>query len=145
MTPLVQCTLDTVRRLDATVTGALRVARRAYVPMVAVDLLAAVLRAMASVEPSFATSGAVLTPLSHALHVGTLSGDGSALEQLFLDNGPGDGFPPAVGKRAVAAEHEGRWPGLGLFIAQRIAEADGGTPRRGHRNSFASVHGHRPG
>jgi len=84
VTPLVQRTLDTVRRLDATVTGALRVARSGQTPLVPVDLHAILRRAMASAEPSFATSAATLMPLPAERSRVALLGDASALEQLFL-------------------------------------------------------------
>jgi signal transduction histidine kinase len=85
VTPLIRRTLDTVCRLDATVTGALRVARSGQTPLVPVDLHAILRRAMASAEPSFATSAATLTPLHAERANVALLGDASALEQLFLN------------------------------------------------------------
>lgn len=84
-TPLVSRTLDTVRRLDATVTGALRVARSGQHPMSRVDLVLLLRRAMASAEPSFAASGATLEPLAEGLEMVEVDGDAAALEQLFLN------------------------------------------------------------
>ena len=84
-TPLVTRTLDTVRRLDATVTGALRVARSGQNPMVRVDLALLLRRAMAGAESSFAASSATLEPLSLELGLVEVDGDAAALEQLFLN------------------------------------------------------------
>jgi len=84
-TPLVTRTLDTVRRLDSTVTGALRVARSGQNPMVRVDLVLLLRQAMASAEPSFAASEATLEPLALESEPVEVDGDAGALEQLFLN------------------------------------------------------------
>jgi len=84
-TPLVTRTLDTVRRLDSTVTGALRVARSGQSPMVRVDLAPLLRRAMMSAEPSFAASEARLEPLVLESEPVEVDGDAGALEQLFLN------------------------------------------------------------
>lgn len=84
-TPLVTRTLDTVRRLDATVTGALRVARSGQQPMDRVDLALLLRRAMSSAEPSFAASEATLQPLALGARPVEVDGDAAALEQLFLN------------------------------------------------------------
>lgn len=84
-TPLVTRTLETVRRLDSTVTGALRVARSGQNPMVRVDLALLLRRAMASAEPSFAASEAMLEPLALESEPVEVDGDAGALEQLFLN------------------------------------------------------------
>lgn len=84
-TPLVTRTLDTVRRLDATVTGALRVARSGQHPMTRVDLALLLRRAMTSAEPSFAASEATLEPLVLGPGPVEVDGDAAALEQLFLN------------------------------------------------------------
>jgi signal transduction histidine kinase len=83
--PLVARTLDTVRRLDATVTGALRVARSGQNPMVRIDLEPLLRRAMTSAQPSFAASEATLEPLSPVAGSAEVDGDAAALEQLFLN------------------------------------------------------------
>lgn len=84
-TPLVTRTLDTVRRLDATVTGALRVARSGQHPMKRVDLACLLRQAMTSAEPSFAASEATLEPLALGPDPMEVDGDAAALEQLFLN------------------------------------------------------------
>lgn len=84
-TPLVTRTLDTVRRLDATVTGALRVARSGQHPMKRVDLACLLRQAMTSAEPSFAASEATLEPLALGSGPMEVDGDAAALEQLFLN------------------------------------------------------------
>lgn len=83
--PLVTRTLDTVRRLDATVTGALRVARSGQNPMVRVRVAVLLRRAMAGAEASFAESGATLEPLATENEALEVDGDAVALEQLFLN------------------------------------------------------------
>jgi signal transduction histidine kinase len=84
-TPLVTRTLDTVRRLDSTVTGALRVARSGQAEMHRVDLGLLLRRAMASAEPSFELSEATLEPLVLEAGPVEVDGDAGALEQLFLN------------------------------------------------------------
>jgi signal transduction histidine kinase len=84
-TPLVTRTLDTVRRLDSTVTGALRVARSGQNQMTRVDLVLLLRRAMASAEPSFTASEATLEPLAMESERVEVDGDAGALEQLFLN------------------------------------------------------------
>jgi two-component system sensor histidine kinase AtoS len=83
--PLVSRALDNVRRLDSTVTGALRVARSGQHPMTRIDLLPLLQRAMASAEPSFQERSASLKPLEGAGEPFEVDGDASALEQLFLN------------------------------------------------------------
>lgn len=83
--PLVTRTLDSVRRLDSAVTGALRVARSGQNPMIRVDLGLLLRHAMASAEPSFAASGATLDPLAPECDAVEVDGDAAALEQLFLN------------------------------------------------------------
>jgi two-component system sensor histidine kinase AtoS len=76
--------LQNVRRLDATVTAALRVARGAQVTRARLDLRHTLAAAAAAAEPTFAAAGA-------ALHVDDdngplwIEGDAAALEQLFLN------------------------------------------------------------
>jgi signal transduction histidine kinase len=84
-TPLVARTLESVRRLDSTVTGALRLARSGHAQEARIELTALLRRAMASAEPTFAASSATLEPLSIGSEVVYMDGDASALEQLFLN------------------------------------------------------------
>ena len=84
-TPLVKRTLESVRRLDSTVTGALRVARSGQTTMSRIDLALLLRRAIASAEPSFAASRATLEPLSFESSHVYVDGDAGALEQLFLN------------------------------------------------------------
>ncbi|MGD0483126.1 MAG: ATP-binding protein [Gemmatimonadales bacterium] len=84
-TPLVTRTLETVRRLDSTVTGALRVARSGQNPMVRLDLAPLLRRAMESAQPSFVASEATLEPLALESEPVEVDGDAGALEQLFLN------------------------------------------------------------
>jgi signal transduction histidine kinase len=84
-TPLVKRTLETVRRLDSTVTGALRVARSGRVDLCRIDLTSLLRRAMASAEASFAASEATLEPLVLESLDADVDGDAGALEQLFLN------------------------------------------------------------
>jgi signal transduction histidine kinase len=83
-TALVTRALDSVRRLDSTVSSALRVARSGRVAKSPVDVNEIVRRAMASAAPTFEERGALLEPL-HASTTQTIVGDESALEQLFLN------------------------------------------------------------
>jgi signal transduction histidine kinase len=81
--PLVARTLESVRRLDATVSGALRVARSGQAKT-QVDLDAVLERAMHAAAPSFAERGATLDEISGSPSP-PLEGDSAALEQLFLN------------------------------------------------------------
>jgi signal transduction histidine kinase len=104
-TPLLTRTLDTVRRLDSTVTGALRVARSGQNPMVRVDLAQLLQRAMASAEPSFAASEAMLEPLALESERVEVDGDAAALEQLFLNLLLNAAQAVSTGGRARVAVH----------------------------------------
>jgi signal transduction histidine kinase len=84
-TPLVKRTLETVRRLDSTVTGALRVARSGQTKISRMDLPALLRRSMASAEPSFAASEATLEPLVLESNTLEVDGDAVAVEQLLLN------------------------------------------------------------
>lgn len=105
-TPLVTRTLDTVRRLDATVTGALRVARSGQHPMSRVDLVPLLRRAMTTAEPSFAASGATLEPLAERREMVEVDGDAAALEQLFLNLLLNSAQALSAGGRARVDVHE---------------------------------------
>jgi signal transduction histidine kinase len=83
-TALVARALDSVRRLDATVSGALRVARSGQVSKTRVDLDVVLERAIRSAAPSFTERGATLDPISGSPSP-PLEGDAAALEQLFLN------------------------------------------------------------
>ncbi len=83
--PLVTRALESVRRLDSAVTGALRVARTGQKPMARVELTLLLRRAMESAEPSFGASAAVLEPLAAEAAPEVVEGDATALEQLFLN------------------------------------------------------------
>ena len=85
VTPLVARSLETVRRLDSTVTGALRVARSGQTRMSRVDLVALLRRSMNSARPSFAASEATLEPLVTQVDPLELDVDAVAIEQLFLN------------------------------------------------------------
>ena len=77
--------LGQVERLDATVTGALRLARSGRVSDAPVDVLVPLDAAMHAAEPALVQSGATLEvafPPRAGLHV---RGDAAALEQLFLN------------------------------------------------------------
>jgi two-component system NtrC family sensor kinase len=82
--PLVARTLESVRRLDATVSGALRVARSGQAVKTRVDLDDVLRRAMHAAAPSFAERGATLDDISGSPSP-PLEGDAAALEQLFLN------------------------------------------------------------
>ncbi len=83
-TKLVVRALESVRRLDATVTGALRVARGGRVTKTRADLNGLLERAMRNAEPSFVERGAVLETMDD-VPVVEVEGDVAALEQLFLN------------------------------------------------------------
>jgi signal transduction histidine kinase len=76
--------LDSVRRLDATVTAALGVARGGRNGKRTVQLGDVLERAVAAAEPSFIERGALLEPIAPHAPV-PIAGDAAALEQLFLN------------------------------------------------------------
>jgi signal transduction histidine kinase len=82
--PLVARTLESVRQLDATVSGALRVARSGQTAKKRVDLDAVLQRAMHAAAPSFAERGATLDEIAGSASP-AIEGDAAALEQLFLN------------------------------------------------------------
>src|SRR5262245_19797198 len=82
--PLGARALDSVRRLDTSVTSALRVARSGHVAKSPIELGSVLRRAIASAEPTFLERGAVLEPLPSHPDV-SVSGDAAAIEQLFLN------------------------------------------------------------
>jgi two-component system, NtrC family, sensor histidine kinase HydH len=81
---LVGRALDSVHRLDATVTSALRVARGGAVCMVPVPMSAVLERAIAVSAPVFAEREVTLVHGGLAAPL-TLRGDAAALEQLFVN------------------------------------------------------------
>jgi len=82
---LVARTLRAVARLDATVAGALRVARSGNVERRPLALRGPVEAAMESARPEFAAHGARLQPIEDGAGALTVNGDAAALEQLFLN------------------------------------------------------------
>jgi signal transduction histidine kinase len=82
--PLVSRTLDSVRRLDATVTSALRVARGGHVRRAPVSLNEVLERAMSAATPAYMERGAILAPLPDE-SMPAVYGDAAALEALFLN------------------------------------------------------------
>ncbi len=82
--PLVARALGSVRRLDTTVTSALRVARSGHVERAATKLHEVVQRAMRSADATFAERGATLLPFESAVET-TVLVDAGALEQMFLN------------------------------------------------------------
>lgn len=83
--PLLARTLGTVRRLDSTVTGALRVARTGRTNPTRVSLRTVLERAMRAAGAGFAASGGTLEPIAHEFRDIQIEGDEAALEQLFLN------------------------------------------------------------
>jgi signal transduction histidine kinase len=153
---LVERTLTHVRRLDAAVTGSLRIARSGTVAAEDVNLSAVVREAIRTAEPSFASSGARVTARGlEGAH--TVRGDVEALQQLFLNlllnaqQASPDGETIVTATRSdgrlivsitdsgagMDSEHVARafdpyyttrvkGTGLGLPIARQIAIAHGG-------------------
>lgn len=83
-TSLVVRALGSVRRLDSTVTSALRVARSGQASSERVDLRLVLTRAIHSTEPSFVERCATLTPIAGDFPI-EIVGDAAALEQLFVN------------------------------------------------------------
>jgi signal transduction histidine kinase len=77
--------LRQVQRLDATVTGALGVARSGRALRGAVDLRAAIAAACHSAGPEFAARRASLSGPAPDAPAATVRGDAAAIEQLFLN------------------------------------------------------------
>jgi signal transduction histidine kinase len=82
---LVRRALRSVKRLDATVTGALRVARSGHVSPQHLDLRPVLEAAMQSAQPEFASCGSRLEPLGDEADGVSVKGDAAALEQVFLN------------------------------------------------------------
>ena len=83
-TSLVVRALGSVRRLDSTVTSALRVARSGQASSERMDLRLVLTRAIHSAEPSFVERGATLASLPGDCPIEVI-GDAGALEQLFVN------------------------------------------------------------
>jgi len=82
---LIGRTLRSIERLEATVTGALRVARSGKIERHAIDLRTPLVAAMESAQPEFTSRGATLEQFSDSLTGLPVEGDPAALEQLFLN------------------------------------------------------------
>jgi two-component system sensor histidine kinase AtoS len=82
---LIDRTLRSIERLDATVTAALRVARSGKIERRVIDVRTPLAAAMESAQPEFAARGATLEPLPDGVSVLPVHGDAAALEQLFLN------------------------------------------------------------
>jgi signal transduction histidine kinase len=82
---LVDHALGEVRRLDASVTDALRLARSGQLSPVTLDLRQPLEAAYRAAEPSFRSRGAKLQPLALPADPVWTKGDAGALEQLFLN------------------------------------------------------------
>lgn len=119
---LVARALDSVRRLDATVSGALRVARSGHVEKHPVDLHEVLLRAMRAAEPSFAEHGALLEALAETA-LPPVEGDGAALEQMFLNLliNAAQASPPGGRTRVELAPAESH-------VTVRVVDAGHGMP-----------------
>ncbi len=108
---LVGRALRSVERLEATVTGALRVARSGRVSRQPLDLRPVLEAAMRGAEPEFKNNGVRLEPLGDRAEHISVSGDAAALEQVFLnlllnaaqahENGGRAGVTIETGDRAV--------------------------------------------
>jgi signal transduction histidine kinase len=81
---LLSRTLAHVRRLDAAVTGSLRVARSGHVVPVDVSVRGALRRAISAADANYAATHARLVPPTAGRDV-VVSGDAEALHQLFLN------------------------------------------------------------
>ena len=82
---LVDHALHEVARLDASVTGGLRLARSGQPSLTPLDLRQPLEAAYHAAEPRFNASGAVLEPLVLPTDPVWTKGDAGALEQLFLN------------------------------------------------------------
>jgi signal transduction histidine kinase len=74
-----------VRRLDASVSDALRLARSGHLSPVTLDLRQSLEAAYRAAEPRFASRGAQLQTLALPSEPVRIKGDPGALEQLFLN------------------------------------------------------------
>jgi signal transduction histidine kinase len=82
---LVKRSLVTVSRLDATVTGALRVARSGQTDRRSIDLRSVLTAATGAAMPTFASRGVTLDFSQLPSDAMSVSGDAGALQQLFLN------------------------------------------------------------
>jgi signal transduction histidine kinase len=120
--PLVTRALESVRRLDATVSSALRVARSGQVAKCRVDLQAVLHRAIQSAEPSFLFHHALLDPLDQHRTV-FVDGDTGALEQLFLNLLINAAQASPSGARVRVEIHPGE-----SHVAVRVTDRGAGIP-----------------
>lgn len=82
---LVDHALNEVRRLDASVTDGLRLARSGQLSLVTLDLRQPLKAAFRAAAPRFRSRGAELQPLALSAEPVYTKGDAGALEQLFLN------------------------------------------------------------
>ena len=82
---LVARSLTSIASLNATVTGALRVARGGSMTPHSVDLGAVLAEAAESAAPSFASSGATLDLADAGRNAASVPGDSAALQQMFVN------------------------------------------------------------
>ena len=83
--PLLARALENVKRLDGTITGSLRAARRGGKPKRRLDLGLVVSAAAQNAESTFLERGATLTPASSSGPPAWILGDPLALEELVLN------------------------------------------------------------
>jgi signal transduction histidine kinase len=83
--PLVVRALENVKRLDATVTDSLRVARGARAPKRRIDLRRVLRSVTQSADSAFIERGSLLSPMATDGAPVWILGDQPALEQLFLN------------------------------------------------------------
>jgi signal transduction histidine kinase len=82
--PLLDRALQQIERLDATVSGSLRIARSGNVPMALVDVRVPISAAVDAARPHFAAAGARMDP-SLPTDPLMVQGNSAALEQLLLN------------------------------------------------------------
>ncbi|HYW30018.1 MAG TPA: HAMP domain-containing sensor histidine kinase [Gemmatimonas sp.] len=154
--PLLARSLDSVRRLDGTVTSALRLARSGQVARVAVPLADVLHDAQLIVQPVF-DEREVMLAIPEALDITLHQADHAALSQLFVNlllnsaqampsggvaavsierdeqhvhisvHDDGNGLPAGTAMFEPWRTTKRTGTGLGLSMAHRIAEAHGGT------------------
>jgi len=124
--------LGDVERLEATVAGALKVARSGRVVLERIDVRRPIELAMRAAMPEFDRRGAVLDPLPISVIATTVQGDGAALERLFLnlllnaaqalDGGQRAGVRIAARERVVTVSVWDEGSGMPPAIRERVFE-----------------------